>query len=519
MAGVNDLIADLSIRHQVGVQRLGSSVVKRLMPILDRADADIVKKIMLSDRALDNSFGTKRLQALLEALRDIRHNAQIDFNKGLLAELRKLATYESAFQIGLLAKALPVVMDIVSPTSQMLTAAVTARPFQGALLRDWLTGMEATAVRRVKEAITQGVIQGETIQDMVRRIRGSRALNYRDGVMTTSRRGAETMVRTAVSHVTSAARDILYEENRDIIAKEKWLATLDTRTCPQCQGLDGKTFEVGKGVRTPAHLSCRCVRIPVLKTWREMGFDIDELEPGTRASMNGQVSASLNYNDWLKQQSAAVQDEALGPTRGAMFRRGGMTVDSFTNRAGDELTLEQLRKRDGDSLATEIAPIATPRDYVLKQQALDGNEHLVITEGGENLFTLTSGARTAVSIPIEAQRVMMDPKRDLSVFHNHPIDKVSFSPADLRMFAQARGVTLFTAETYSVSFKLARTSRTPQITNAVLDRLTKQYNALHVADFTAGRISIRDLENNRPHYIAKELHRLGYLKYSWEGDL
>lgn len=348
MATVNQLIADLSIRHQVGVQRLGSGVVKKLMPILDRANDEITKRLLLRPRDLDNSFGTKRLQALLEALSDIRHNAQIDFNKGLLAELRSLGVYEAAFQIDLLRKTIPVVLDIVTPTTQMLQAAVTARPFQGALLRDWLKGMEATSVRRVKETITQGVIQGDTVQDMVKRLRGTRALNYRDGVMTTTRRGAETMVRTSVSHVTSAARDILYDENKDIISKEQWSSTLDTRTCPQCQGLDGKTFEVGKGPRTPAHLSCRCVRIPVLKSWKELGFDIEDLPPGTRASMNGQVPANLNYNDWLKTQSASVQDEALGPTRGAMFRKGGVTVDSFTNRAGDELTLEELRAKDSE---------------------------------------------------------------------------------------------------------------------------------------------------------------------------
>ena len=213
-------------------------------------------------------------------------------------------------------------------------------------MREWVSELDAAKYGRLRNAIRQGVVQGETIEQIVRRVRGTRALNYTDGVMNIGRRGAEAMVRTAVSHTTTAARDALYQVNSDLIDCEQWVGTLDTRTCSHCMALDGKKFELGNGPKTPAHIGCRCVRVPVTKSWRELGFDLDELDPGTRASMNGQVSATENYGSWLRKQSAGVQDEALGATRGRLFRKGGLDVDRFTNRAGEELTLDQLKSMD-----------------------------------------------------------------------------------------------------------------------------------------------------------------------------
>ena len=86
---------------------------------------------------------------------------------------------------------------------------------------------------------------------------------------------------------------------------------------------------------------------PVLKSWKELGIDLQELPTGTRASMDGQVPADLTYNKWLKGKPAAFQDDVLGPTRGKLFR-AGMPVDRFVNKAGDTLTLDDLRKRDAE---------------------------------------------------------------------------------------------------------------------------------------------------------------------------
>ena len=73
---------------------------------------------------------------------------------------------------------------------------------------------------------------------------------------------------------------------------------------------------------------------------------MDELDPGTRASMDGQVAAETAYGEWLKKQSAARQDQVLGPVRGKLLRDGGLTVDRFANDKGVWLSIEQLRERD-----------------------------------------------------------------------------------------------------------------------------------------------------------------------------
>jgi hypothetical protein len=102
---------------------------------------------------------------------------------------------------------------------------------------------------------------------------------------------------------------------------------------------------VDKGPRPPAHFNCRSSTTPILKSWRELGFDADELPPGTRASMNGQVPADQDYDTWLRKQPKDVQDDVLGKTKGDLFR-AGLKMDRFVDRKGAELTLDQLRRRE-----------------------------------------------------------------------------------------------------------------------------------------------------------------------------
>lgn len=57
----------------------------------------------------------------------------------------------------------------------------------------------------------------------------------------------------------------------------------------------------------------------------------------------GSVPKTLSYEDWLRRQPTSFQDEVLGPSRGRLFRDGGLTLGSFTDASGKTLTLDQLR--------------------------------------------------------------------------------------------------------------------------------------------------------------------------------
>lgn len=76
------------------------------------------------------------------------------------------------------------------------------------------------------------------------------------------------------------------------------------------------------------------------------------LKGATRASVGadggGQVSAGLDYYQWLKTQPAWFQDQALGPVRGKLFRDGGVSAETFAKLQLDSqfrpITLKRMKE-------------------------------------------------------------------------------------------------------------------------------------------------------------------------------
>ncbi|WP_187275389.1 hypothetical protein [Methylobacterium sp. WL6] len=149
-----------------------------------------------------------------------------------------------------------------------------------------------------------------------------------------------------MTHIAAGASEATYERNADLISGVRWVSVLDSRTTPVCMARDGKVYEPGKGPRPPAHWRCRSTTTPVIKSFRDLGIDLDEVPAGTRASMDGQVPADLTYGAWLAKQPASVQDEILGPTKGLLFRKGEVPVDRFVDRSGHAYTIDELRRRE-----------------------------------------------------------------------------------------------------------------------------------------------------------------------------
>lgn len=341
---VNDELVDLNLRHEVNLHKFANSEVRAVLKLLQKSELDIAEQIHKRDAAGDvSSFTRRRLEALLDSIKKIVSGVYEQIHARVGKTLGDLAEQEVDWQVRALEKAIPVNVDVVSPSAQQLRAAVSEVPFDGRVLDEWRDNLSLGAFDKIKAAVRIGYVEGQTNEQIVRRIVGTRANGFKDGIANINRKSAESFVRTATSSMANYARQQTFKENADILKGYTWLATLDSHVCPACAALDGEMFNLDDGKAPPLHRGCRCTLVPVTKSYRELGIDLDEAEPGTRASMNGQVPAKTTFSEWIKKQSTSVQDEILGKTKGKLLRDGGLDVRDFVNNRGLILTLEQLR--------------------------------------------------------------------------------------------------------------------------------------------------------------------------------
>ena len=356
---VNEQIRDATIRHGLDLGRYSKSVVFKLIAVLNRADRNLhAELIKVLSSMSPSTFQMERLDGMLGSVRAINSEAYVQAGRILGDELRNLAQYETDYQLQTLIKIFPVQVSFSSVAVDQVYEAAMARPFQGGLLKDHLAFLDAKKARMVRTSIAQGFVEGRTTDQIVRTLIGTRDAKYADGFLEVTRRDAQTLVRTAISHLANRVQSDIAEANKDVIGAIQWSSTLDTRTSEICQLRDGLLYDAEThepidhdlewlGGPGAAHFNCRSAQVFVTKSFKDLGIDLPELvSPGERASMDGQVAEDITYGDWIKDQSVAVQNDVLGPKRGALLRDGGLDLKDLYTARGTALTLDQLRERD-----------------------------------------------------------------------------------------------------------------------------------------------------------------------------
>jgi hypothetical protein len=108
--------------------------------------------------------------------------------------------------------------------------------------------------------------------------------------------------------------------------------------------IDGNDLPYNGGV--PRHFNCRSAEQLLLVSLRDMGIDMDEPDPGTRASSSGPISAKTSFADYLKMKGEDYQNETLGKGRAEMFREGKLSPrDLVSGVTGRPLKLSELRAK------------------------------------------------------------------------------------------------------------------------------------------------------------------------------
>jgi SPP1 gp7 family putative phage head morphogenesis protein len=312
---VNDEILERIIAHAIDLDHYSNYEVRQIVSFLNGTiEPEIVRQLQ---KYAGQEWTIRRLTALREAVREIIRAGYRQMRSDVQADLRELVRIESQWNRTMLSGLVPVEVSLAAPPWAVLRDMIRQAPIDGRFVSEWLGDLEPATLARVNRALMIGVTMGEGVDQIVRRIAGTRANQYRDGVLDRSRRDIEAIVRTAVSGVSNNVRHETYRANRKVVKAVLFVATLDLRTCIVCAGLDGNTYDIDEGPRPPVHGNCRCTTSPVLRSWRELGIDLKEAPAGTRASLDGQVPATVKFPDWLRPRAAL----SVGPGPVAGLRR------------------------------------------------------------------------------------------------------------------------------------------------------------------------------------------------------
>lgn len=357
-------VVETMVTHSVWLHRASTAQVNRMLAEFDELAGQLASA--LSDR-LDNltpaelaafsrgRYTTDRLKGLRNVIDRWAESLATAISTENASALEELAGYEANYARNLVANAVTGTVA-AAPSAAAVYREAMQQPVLGEMVEDMLSAAPDRARRQVYSTIRQGVSQGNTNHQIVRSIRGTRAMRYKDGVLQSSRTEIERVVRTARNHVSNVA----YEETYQALGVEElvWVSTLDGMTSRVCSVRDGERYRVGSNhPRPPAHPNCRSVlspsfdgnimgQRPYVRAFEPVGQIPKDQRP---PDMVGQVSASTTYPQWFARQPASFQREWLGPTRYDLYKKGGYKIERFVDPLGGQLTIAELRARDAET--------------------------------------------------------------------------------------------------------------------------------------------------------------------------
>ena len=312
------------ISHQVWLQRNASHEVNELAPFIQQMRDEVRRQVLQFG---DDNRTRQNLEKLLRDLEDILDGITTNWQDKLTEDLQTLAGYEADWTTKTLTA--NVDAEFVTPSPEQVWSAVKWNPLplgdKPADLFGMMAGWGDTEINRLVTGVKMGFVQGKTTRQIVREVVGT------GGLADISQRNAAALVKTAINHVSTQAKDVTYEKNKDIVEGYELVVTLDSRTSAICRSWPpNKVYRLDDKYqpKPPFHVACRTTTAPVISS------EYDFLDVGAKRAARGaeggiQVDASTSYYDFFARQPAWWQDKAIGPIRGAIFRNAGMSPEEF----------------------------------------------------------------------------------------------------------------------------------------------------------------------------------------------
>lgn len=225
----------------------------------------------------------ERLIRALDATREALEQVVADAGARIVRDVGSVAADAAHAHAQMTAVQMPAVagsqLELVvafNRLSPAQLAAIVARTTQQ--ITSTLVPLSAQSTAAVNAELVRGIAVGSSPRTaaarMVARVRA--AVGTKDGAGFTG--GLARALNVARTEMLDAHRAAAHQNdlaNADVLEEWTWLATLDVTTCPSCWAKHGKSYPLT--VPGPEdHQSGRCRRGPKVKSWRALGFDLDD---------------------------------------------------------------------------------------------------------------------------------------------------------------------------------------------------------------------------------------------------
>lgn len=335
MQNISEQLADIAISRSLLLQRVSNGLSKEVAQLYTEMIEDISTTILKSGKISNN---------MTKTIKDIKEQLQVP---DIESDMNSLAQSEVSFTKNAYNAVIGVdIFKNIPPESAMAQIYNTSL-IEGASIGMWLKDLEYSQAFDIERAVKLGMTMGETNVQLAKRLQST---------MEVSMRNAQSIVITATSAVANKARMDFYESNSSVLNGYQWMATLDSRTRLEHAARDGAAWDLNgnglnsKGKRfpfrqTPYGWRCRCQLKAILKSWRELGLDEDELPEGTRSSLDGYVPQSLSFDKWIENKPKQFQEEYLGKGRYELYRDGKITFIDLISQKGTVISIRELKEK------------------------------------------------------------------------------------------------------------------------------------------------------------------------------
>lgn len=183
-----------------------------------------------------------------------------------------------------------------------------------------ITSRSRDLAAEAQAAIRAEMIRGITVGDNPRRT-ASLAVRGIEDRWNGGLNRARVIARTEVidAHRTAAMRT--EQANSDVLAGWEWLTHGDERVCRACLSQHGSRHDIDEPGPL-GHPQCRCARVPVTKTWAELGF----------TGMREAKSRTGTAQDLVDSMHEDELRTALGDDGYAAWKAGDYPIEDWSRR-------------------------------------------------------------------------------------------------------------------------------------------------------------------------------------------